>query len=442
MGKLKLRYKGTLVVAEDDISRSANELDSYIESLRTVAETEEYSAPEASINLPFDTEVVSRVKDVARHIGYDHVKYIIHIGIGGSNLGVKAVYEALQSLIDPLTHNRTPKIIFLDTINAQTLEYLVQLLLTEVESPEEIIIHMVSKSGTTTETVVNAEILYQKLTERWESDAVSSRIVVSTDEGSLLWSEAERLGFYKLVTPKQVGGRYSVFSSAHLFSLFCAGVDIDELLMGARTMRDRCLDTNIEDSPALASASILYVHNSKGFSVHNSFFFHGELESLGRWYQQLIGESIGKLKNIDGDTVRAGLTPITSIGSTDLHSMAELYLGGPKDKITTFVHASSINTTKVPDESLFPSLDAGFSGRSTKEITDAILSGTQEAYQKQHLPFMDIILADISAESVGEYMQFKMIEVMFLAHLLRVNAFDQPSVEQYKKEVRNTLGGL
>ncbi len=439
MNKITFSYKDTSLLLEDEILRTGNELDSYITSLQEVAEAGDYSTPEASINLPFDKTVVSRVQDVAKQIGYDHVKYIIHVGIGGSNFGAKAVYEALRSLMDPLSHNRTPKIIFLDTINAGTLQELVLLLKQEVENSEEILVHIVSKSGTTTETVVNTELLYQHLAERWGSEAVNSRMVVSTDEGSLLWKEAERLGFYKLAIPKQVGGRYSVFSAAHLFTLFCAGVDIEELLEGGRIARDQGLQVGIEYNPALTSAVVLYAHNTKNISMHNSFFFHGELESLGKWYQQLTGESIGKLENVDGEVVHAGITPTTSIGSIDLHSMAQLYLGGPKDKVTTFVNATTSPSIQIPDEAFLPSLDAGFSGRITSEIMNAILGGTKEAYKKQHLPFMEIVLPDISAGSIGQYMQFKMMEIIFLARLLRVNAFDQPSVEDYKTETRAIL---
>ena len=146
-----------------------------------------------------------------------------------------------------------------------------------------------------------------------------------------------------------------------------------------------------------------------------------------------MGESVGK----DGK----GITPTVSIGSTDLHSMGQLYLGGIKDKFFTFISAENKGADiSVPQEPLLEILNE-VEEKTTSEIMDAILGGVKIAFLKNDLPFMEIILDDISPHSLGQFMQLKMMEMMFLGNLMGVNAFDQPSVESYKQETRKILTG-
>jgi glucose-6-phosphate isomerase len=237
-----------------------------------------------------------------------------------------------------------------------------------------------------------------------------------------------------------VGGRYSVFSAVGLFPLMLAGIDTEKLLKGARVMHDRCIKKDVSENPALASAALVYLHSQKGVSISNTFFFNPYLESVGKWYRQLMGESIGKKYSIEGKEVNAGITPIVSVGSTDLHSMVQLYLGGPKNKFTTFVYApGNSKEIVVPKDLVFPSLAEGLPGKELSEIMSAIFNGVKEAYKKNNLPFVEVVLEDTSEYTLGQFLQFKMFEIMYLARLFEVNAFDQPNVEDYKKETRRIL---
>ena len=164
------------------------------------------------------------------------------------------------------------------------------------------------------------------------------------------------------------------------------------------------------------------------------------MESVGKWYRQLTGESIGKRENLDGEEAHEGITPIVSIGSTDLHSMAQLFYGGPHDKLTTLVYAKqSPAEVKVPQDLVFPGLVDDITGKSYKEIMQAIYGGVKKAYEKNGLPYMEILFPEISEYTVGQFLQFKMCEMMYLAQLLNVNAFNQPAVEDYKSETRELL---
>ena len=178
----------------------------------------------------------------------------------------------------------------------------------------------------------------------------------------------------------------------------------------------------------------------QGYVINDNFFFHPELESVGKWYRQLMGESIGKEHSLDGNVVHTGITPTVSLGSTDLHSVGQLYLGGPKDKLTTFVAApNTLVRVTVPEHRIFPDLVPMIDGKTAENVMDAILEGVKVAYQKAELPYMQVTLDAINEESLGAFLQFKMLEMMYLGVLLNVNSFDQPNVEAYKVETKRIL---
>jgi len=205
-------------------------------------------------------------------------------------------------------------------------------------------------------------------------------------------------------------------------------------------MRDNCLDGKLTENYAMLSAGITYHYWAEHVRISNSFFFNPEMESAGKWYRQLMGESIGKSHNLDGEEVHAGITPIVTIGSTDLHSMAQLYSGGPRDKLTTIIYSSQTQIkTDLPRELEFAGLVDGIAGKDFAKIMDAIVGGVKAAYLKNELPFMEVGFSEITARTVGAFLQFKMLEEMYLARLLNVNAFDQPNVEDYKLETKKLL---
>ncbi len=407
----------------------------YIETLKTVAEMGDYSVPESSINLPTDEVIKEAVEKLIEEKVTDSLRYVFLIGIGGSNLGTKAIYDAL-----PLDTYNGKILVCIDTVNERTLNE-VQVIISELESPDELLIISVSKSGGTTETIANTEIVLAMAIEKW-GDEVTNRLVVITDEGSTFHQAASSKNISVLTMPPAIGGRYSVFTAVGLFPLAVLGVSITDLLDGAQTMRTACLNTDILSNPAAQSALVAYQSYHHGQIVHDTFVFTPELESLGKWYRQLLGESLGKTVNGGGDTARVGFVPTVSVGSTDLHSVGQLYLGGPARTLTTFVYASTeshVQTT--PTKRTFESLTPMVTGKTTSEIMTAILNGTKAAYNNQSLPFMEIILEDITSFELGAFMQFKMMEMMYLGRLFGVDAFNQPAVELYKVETKKLLEG-
>lgn len=419
------RYEETAHVTNEEISAEAPNLKPYIERLNKVAKADNYMYEESSINLPFDDKILELIVKLNNKYVTPKLKYVLDIGIGGSNLGTKAVYDALHGYADLIEPDRFPKMIFADTNNSAYIYKLYQFLRTKVEDPKEIIINAISKSGKTTETIVNLNIIASNV------PFAKDRLVITTAYNSELWKAAQELDLDCLPIPNKVGGRFSVFSSVGLFPLACAGIDISDLLKGAMEARRVCLRKDVLNNPAAVSAIIIFLNYVKGKLINDSFFFHPELESLGKWYRQLMGESIGK----NGK----GITPTVSIGSTDLHSMGQLYLGGIKDKLFTFISTETdTNDISVPQEPLLEILEE-VEEKSASEIMDAILAGVKIAFLKKDLPFTELILDDISPHSLGQFMQLKMIEMMILGELMGVNPFDQPSVESYKQETRKIL---
>lgn len=399
--------------------------------------SKKYDDSHASINLITDGEMQQQIKSLVQQKKTLTPEYIIVIGIGGSNLGTLAVQEAI---LGKHYNQKNPptKILYADTVDPDTLTDIQTVIEPVLKDNNNILLILVSKSGGTTETIVNFEILLTTL-KKYKHD-YQNYIVAITDKHSRLWDLAQSKGYEILEIPSLVGGRFSIFSPVGLFPIGMLDIDIDQLIAGAQHMRKRCLNLTINENPAAMSALHIYHHWKNTIKIHDLFLFSSDLESIGKWYRQLMGESIGKEYDNNQQQLFAGITPTISIGSTDLHSMAQLYLGGPYDKFTTFVRINEARThPSIPDETETANLVQGINGKSVDYIMKAILSGTQTAFQKRERPFMEIELPDKSASSIGQFLQMKMIEIMYLGYLFNLNPFDQPNVEEYKIETKKIL---
>lgn len=438
MKSLEIGYEETAGIDKNGLKESFDALKDYRELLRDVVKHGGYEAQEASLNLCDDDAMRKSVDAMVAEKKTDVLKYVFVIGIGGSNLGTYAIYDALRGPYASLRKDGLPKMVFIDTVSDALMASIEDIIGNGVESADEVCVNVISKSGTTAETIALFEIVYALLKRRFSD--IDRRIVVTTDEGSKLHQAAQDKGFSVLFLPGKVGGRYSVFSAVGLFPLGLAGVDTAALIDGARSMRDLCLGDDAYVNPALVSAALMFAHYVQGIRIENSFFFNPELEMAGKWYRQLMGESVGKEYDIDGKVIHAGITPIVSIGSTDLHSMAQLYFGGPRDKFTCFVRAEGGQSLSVgTSERVFPALVESVSGKSLDDIMTAIYGGVKAAYAKNDLPYMEILLPAVDAATLGQYLQLRMVTMMYLARLMRVDAFDQPNVEDYKSETRKLL---
>jgi len=393
-----------------------------------------YSAPEASVNLPFDTALHDAVERLVARVKTPELRYVFLVGIGGSNLGAKAVYDALYGARDLAMHQQ-PRLICIDTIN-EPLLLAVKQIIGSLSSAEEYIVVSISKSGGTTETIMNTEIILNELSGRL--GPAPERLIVISDAGSAFIAATKTWGAHTFGIPPNVGGRYSVFSAAGLVPLALCGVDTRTLTAGAEAVCQISGHSDIAQNRAALCAILAFDAYKDGKNIHDMFVFQAELESLGKWWRQLLAESVGKTTRTTPAEL-VGITPTVSIGSTDLHSVGQLYLGGPNDKLTTFIYTAASQKLAMPEKRIFPNLVPMVSKKTVTEVMGAILSGTKSAFHNRHRSFLSIELESISPYEIGALMQHKMFETIFIGGLMNVNPFDQPDVELYKVVTKELL---
>lgn len=434
---ITIRFDNAGVSLKENIQHF-NTLKSEIMRVNQALDDHAYDSVYASLNLPFDDSSIQKIKTLVDDKKSLKPTVLVVIGIGGSNLGTLAIQEAL---LGKLYNEKNPdlKIYYADTVDSAYISEILKLVTQELKNGNRIILNVVTKSGTTTETIANFEIFLQLLM-RYYPDEYAQYVVVTTDRDSVLWNIAHEEKFSLLEIPKNVGGRYSVFSAVGLFPLGLLGCDIFSLLRGATDMLKICSSLLLDENYAAQSACIMYAQYKQSIHIQDLFLFSMQLEGIGKWYRQLVGESLGKEFNLQGAKVEIGITPTVSIGTIDLHSVGQLYLGGPRDKSTTFVSVKDqSNKLVVPEMQLFERAVEKIQGKSMASIMQAILQGVQAAYIKNNRPFVALELPECTEYYIGQLLQYKMVEIVYLGYLLGVNPFDQPNVESYKQETRKIL---
>lgn len=407
MNSIEFSYDHALVPA-DQFSKSAQALESLI---KNVSALDIYK-------VVTDANTITKVKELVQHKQKHNPALMIVVGIGGSNLGAQAVYEAIYGKQGNLHF----PLYFADTVDSDYIHALLQRAEHALKSKRTIIVTVISKSGTTTETIANFEC-FLALLKKYHPNNYYEFVVGITDEGSALWNLAAEQKFDRLAIPKEIGGRYSVFTAVGLMPLLFAQITIEDFIKGAQSA---------DAKSAAISASIIAYHYENGKNIHDLFLFDSALESLGKWYRQLMGESLGK----DG----RGITPTVSIGSTDLHSVGQLYLGGPHDKSTTFVYVEHAqHQIQIPVMNEYEELVSNLQGKPFESIMKAIFDGTQKAYEQRKNPYITYLFPKKNAFYIGQFLQIKMLEMIMLGQLLDVNPFDQPQVELYKTQTRKIL---
>jgi glucose-6-phosphate isomerase len=433
-------------ITKEDIKAQEAKLVPYITEIKQINATRNYTQPESSINLPFDNDLLETLKKIKDT--YTKTDTLILVGIGGSNLGTQAIYEAL----DRYNKDIGTEVLFLDTLDSNELYKIYNY--SDSLDLNNILVIAVTKSGKTTETIVNLELLLHS-----HPQLRNNLVVISDGDTNIAEQATEKnIDFYKM--PKIVGGRFSVFSSVGMIPISILKYDYKSIFAGAK---QAVLDNTTEDifkNNAAISAICTLEQINKGKVILDFFTFNKELETLGKWHRQLYAESLGKQEK--------GIFPTVSVGTTDLHSVTQRVLGGPQNIFTNFViadfnkYALSFDPAflneapdskvgldeklwfkehepKLPDHTFFKEIIKNMAGKSASDIKNTIYQGVKNTYIKKSLPFTEYILEEVSETELGYFMQFKMLETMYLGKLLEVNTFDQPNVEDYKSEVRNLM---
>jgi glucose-6-phosphate isomerase len=405
-------------------------LESYTTLLRTTVEENDYTVPESALRVPFDTNLLAESKEVAQR--YKGVKKVFLMGIGGSDMGVHAVYDALRGY-----HGNTdgaPELYDFGTIEPKVI-HRAKRIIQETEHSEDIVCIVISKSGKTTETIANANTLFGLFEEKFGAEKAVQQTIVITGNDSPLHTKATEQGITVVHFPEMVGGRFSVLTGVGLIPLAILGFNVDAFCEGARKGILASVTENGSRTGAVL-ASLLFEAYLKGARIHELFFWNPELETLGKWYRQLLAESIGKEQ---ADGTKIGYSPSIAVGSIDLHSLGQLIFGGRNDRFTTFIYAPCEwhHERTFKDESPFTL--PMFTGKTMEDVLNAMYTGVKNTYTLHKLDFFTIELAHISERELGAFMSLHMTVIMYLAQLLNVNAFDQPAVEMYKNETRDLL---
>jgi glucose-6-phosphate isomerase len=362
-------------------------------------------------------DVVSTAEKIRRD-----ADVFVCVGIGGSYLGAKAIIEALS----PYFGRKGPEIIFAG--HHMSGAYIKQLL--EYLEGKSVYLNVISKSGTTLEPALAFRYLRRFIENNFENP--NERIIVTTDpKAGALNTLRDEKGYKKYDIPPDVGGRFSVLTPVGLLPIAVAGIDIRSLFYGAVSAKEE-YDRESPNS-ALDYAALRYLHHQDGMTVETLAVFEPRLYYIGGWWQQLFGESEGK--------DHRGLFPAVVQYSTDLHSLGQFVQDGRRTLIETFLMVENDGGSITVPETREDDDGLGYlRGRSMTEINRKAFEGTARAHENGGVPVGTIWLPDISAESIGHLLYFFEHAVAVGGYLLQVNPFDQPGVEDYKREMFSLLG--
>lgn len=374
----------------------------------------------------YDKEEFDRILSLSEKLKgkYD---VLLVCGIGGSYLGARAALEMIRGLYP----EKGPEVIFVGNTFSNT--YISQVL-KHIEG-KDVVLNVISKSGTTTETALAFRIFKQYIEKRYGKEEARERIIATTDKNKgTLKALADKEGYEEFVVPDDIGGRYSVFTAVGLLPLALAGVDIKELMEGSKLAYNDLATSKLEDNAAYRYAVARRILNDQGYKSEMFVSYHLQLTMVGEWWKQLFGESEGK----DGN----GLLPTSVCYSTDLHSLGQFVQDGNKCLYETLFLIDN-----MPEDIIFPNDDENLdnmnylSGKKVSWVNKMAQEGTLSAHSEEGgVPNIIINLKDNSAKAFGYMIYFFFKACGMTCYLLDINPFNQPGVEVYKKKMFKLLG--
>lgn len=391
--------------------------------------------------LPYDMEAANAVSGIAGLFRGKCDDFVV-LGIGGSALGGTALFRALchpqHNLVSKAARGGTPRVFVLDNVDPVTFKSVLDLV-----NPERTVFNVITKSGTTTETLSQFLIIRQMLIESVGEAAVREHLVVTTGVGGgKLRTIAERAGYPLLPIPENVGGRFSVLSPVGLFPAAMFGVNIPELLAGARYMDERCRTNQLWQNPAYLCGALHYLADvRKGLNIAVMMPYSDALLQVAYWFRQLWAESLGKAEATSGEFVNVGQTPVVALGVTDQHSQLQLYSEGPFNKLITFLLVeNTAEEVAIPPQ---PEQGEGFSylgGHSLNELIKIEAQSTLLALAKAGRSNMSIILPEINPFTIGQLLFLFEAQTVFTGGLYNIDPMNQPGVEASKQYIYGMMG--
>lgn len=386
------------------------------------------------IDLPinYDKDEFKRIKEAANKIKNDSDVLLV-IGIGGSYLGARAAIEALcHSFHNTLSKDKrkAPEIYFVgNSLSGTYLKHVVDML-----EGKDFSINVISKSGTTTEPAVAFRIFKKLLEQKYGADEADKRIYATTDKSrGALKTLSDNKGYQTFVVPDDVGGRYSVLTAVGLLPIAASGVDIDELMKGAASSRERCINNKFEENDSMLYAAIRNILLRKGKLIEIVANYEPSMHYVSEWWKQLFGESEGKDQK--------GIFPAAVDLTTDLHSMGQFIQDGSRTMFETV-----LNIEKPREDMILELEDQDLdglnylAGKPVDFINKCAISGTMLAHTDGSVPNLLVNIPEQTSFYIGELFYFFEFACGLSGYILGVNPFDQPGVESYKKNMFALLG--
>jgi glucose-6-phosphate isomerase len=372
------------------------------------------------LRLPEDTADLLSLTDIAGLVARQS-RHVVVLGIGGSSLGG-------QTLTALAPRGRLPAVEFADNLDPRALGEL----LTAIDFLSTSFI-VVSKSGGTPETLAQLLVVLDAYRARGLEEEVGARVLAIAQPGaSPLRDIARQWSIPVLDHDPDLGGRYSVLSCVGLLPAALAGLDLWQVRAGAAAVL-RALLRDDASAPALGAA-ITGALAAKGVGTLVVMPYVGRFERVGHWYRQLLSESLGK----DGK----GLTPLAALGPVDQHSMQQLLVDGPADKLVTVITADIGGTGPVVPADLAQDRALSFmAGRSIGDVVDAQARASMDVLIRKGRPVRHIAVGQPDEKALGALLMHFMLETIIIGDMLGVDPFDQPAVELGKVLTREYLQG-
>ena len=430
MSGIKLNLKNT-GISQKSIMEYKEQVENIHKELHQKANDEKDFVGWLELPTNYDKKEFSRIKKAAKKIKKES-DILVVIGIGGSYLGARAVIEALTSTFNNMLTDKQrkyPQILYVG--NNLSPNYINELI--EYIGDKDFSVNVISKSGTTTEPAIAFRIFREILENKYGIDEARSRIYVTTDkERGALKTLADNEGYEKFVIPDNVGGRYSVLTAVGLLPIATAGIDIDKLMQGAQNAQERYDDPNLKYNECYKYAvtrNILYkLYKNTEILVN----YEPQMHYFTEWWKQLYGESEGKDQK--------GIFPAGVDFTTDLHSMGQYIQEGRRNLFETVISIENPKSdiTINKDEDNLDGLNY-LAGKTLDYVNKKAMEGTVKAHVSGDVPNIMINIENLDEENIGELIYFFEKACAMSGMILGVNPFNQPGVEEYKKNMFKLL---
>ena len=390
---------------------------------------------------------VAQIEATAKML-QSEVDRIVVLGIGGSYMGLRALFESLCSPyhneLSREERNNIPRLYFAgNNVDNDETSSLLELLKTQCKDPTDINqrwgIIVISKSGGTLETAVSFRLFRQALESYYGSESEQSKkyIVPVTGDVGKLRSLADARNYPATFSiPNGIGGRFSIFTSVGLLPAAVLGIDIVSLLEGASEITQLCKEKPLGENSVLDYTAVCHLlEKNHGMTTRILSTWGQKLEATGLWYDQLLAESLGKEEQ--------GAFPLTVVNTRDLHSRGQQHQEGIRDKLITNLHILKSTKPSIQVPKVEPKNDCDllnrFSNKTLPDILEAAFQGTNQAYADANRPTTSLFLPEMNAHLMGQLFQFFMLATVIEGRLIGINPYGQPGVEAYKQNMNAIL---